>query len=589
MRLRERLFPIDGHFFTIFLLALAAIAPAVLMWHWVSTNWVPVPYWDEWHTPGSQFESWYRGTLTLTEMFSQHNETRNFFPRLLYFALQYFGGWDVRKEMRVVFILVCLLCLLLLHLLRRTPGATPLSTLTGWIAMTFVCFAPVQIENFLYGIELETLFPGTAVVAAAAINLSRLSFRTKTLLNLLLAFVANYTFANGMLVWLLAWPLSSPNEIMSRRQRILWSTPYAVAGAISIGCYFIGYHRPSYHPPLASITARFLELAHYFVLWEGNYFSSPLVGPFLLGFTALSFLLGGALFAGYAIYRRGDWRTFYPWLLLGAYACASGTITAVGRLGFGVEQALSDRYAAFTAFFYVAFIGLCFAIYCTRVRPASAATRTLFLAGAGLLSGLTTLCWGLSLDKHRELLTAHHESRARCLRTLEWMEPIPDNPDLALIFPYVDELRERARLLEEHGVLRLPFVHGPLAAAVQEPPPPSDGAHGRIESCDFDAQGALQVKGWAWLPERNRRADCVVIGCENPAGVFKPLSVVETGVARSDLPAQMHNPHFYRAGFGRAVETTNILPGKAAIKGWAIDLRAQKAWPLASSCPIPAR
>jgi len=582
MRLRERLFPIPWTSVTIVFLALVAIAPAVLMWHWVSANWVPVPFWDQWHSPGSQFESWCRGTLTLTEMFSQHNETRNFFPRLLYFTLEHFGGWDVRKEMRVIFFMVCGYCLLLLHLLRRTPGATPVSTLIGWMAMTFLCFAPVQIENFLYGIELENFFPGTAVLAVAASNLSRLSFRGKALLNLTLAFVANYTFANGMLLWVLAWPLPSPNEPMSRGRRILWSALYAVAGVISTACYFIGYHRPAYHPPLASLVARFPELLHYFVLWEGNYLSSDLIRPFFIGVVALGLFTGGVLFAGGAIYRRRDWRTFYPWLLLGAYACGSGVITAVGRLGFGLEQALADRYAAFTLSFYVALVGLYFAIYSARARLASSAPRTLFLTQAAWLSGLAFLCWGLSFAKNAALIPVHHEARLHCLRVLEWMEPIPDNPDLALVFPFADALKRRARFLEECGILRLRFVHDPLASAVRKSPPPSDGAHGRIETRDLDAQGALEVKGWAFLPEGNRRADCVVIGCEDAAGVFKPMSVLETGVPRPDLRDQTHNPRFYRAGFGRTINIANILPGKVAIKGWAIDLRARKAWPLAS-------
>ncbi len=52
MRFRERLFPFSWNAVTIFLLAMVAIAPAGLMWHWVSTSWVPLPFWDEWHTPG---------------------------------------------------------------------------------------------------------------------------------------------------------------------------------------------------------------------------------------------------------------------------------------------------------------------------------------------------------------------------------------------------------------------------------------------------------------------------------------------------------------------------------------------------------
>jgi hypothetical protein len=585
MSLGDRLRKFDSRQLPVVVLAIVAILPALLMWHLVSSDWVSIPLWDEWHTPGSQFASWCRGTLTLTEMFSQSNESRKFFPRLVYFTLAHFGGWDVRKEMRVVFILVCLLCLLLLVLLRRTRGASSISTLVGWSFMTFLCFAPVQVENFLCGIQLETLFPGFALLAAAAANLSRLSFRAKTLINLSLAFVANYTFANGMLLWVLAWPLPAPNETTPRRQRFIWTALYLTAGAISIGCYFIGYHRPSYHPAFASVTARFVDLVHYFVLWVGTYFSSDLARPFLLGIVALSLFLGAVIYTGFSIYRRRDWRTFYPWLLAGGYACVSGAVTAMGRLGFGLGQATSTRYAAFALYFYVALIGLYFAIYCAGVRPASAATRTLFLTNAGWLSGLTILCWGMSLDKNLAALAEHHESRVRLQRALEWMEPIPDNPDLALIFPYVNALKEWARVLEENRILRLPFIHDPLASKVLKSPFASDGAHGRLEKSKFDSEGMIQVKGWAWLPERNRRADCVVIGCEDHAGVFKPLSVLETGVARPDLRAQMHNPRLYGAGFAHAVDPANILPGTVVIKGWAIDLRAQKAWPLALPTP----
>jgi len=563
-------------------LLIVAVLPALVMWHWVSTNWVPLPFWDEWHTPGSQFESWFRGTLTLKEMFSQHNESRNFFPRLLYFALERFGGWDVRKEIRVVFFGVCALCLLLLHLLRRTPGATPVSILVGWTLMTFLCFAPVQVENFLYGIEIETFFPGFALLAVAAINLSAFSFRWKALANLALAFVATYTFANGMLVWALAWPLPAPNEPVPPRRRLGWMLLYALVGAISVGAYFIDYHRPSYHPEFASISARFLDLAHYIVLWSGNYFSTGFASAFLLGIIALTLFFSGAGFAIWAIWQRGDWRTFYPWLLLGVFACATVGLTALGRLGFGVEQALDNRYLAFSRFLYIALFGLFFALYCARVRTASAVRRTLFLTNASWVLGLLALCWAASYRKNLAVVAEHHQTRARLLRALEWMEPIPDNPDLLLILPFVEMLRNRARFLAEKGVLRLPFVHDPLASAVKQSPGPADSSHGRIELAELTADGHLGVRGWAWLPERNRPADCVVIGAEERSGDFKPITVLGTGIARPDLRDQRRDPHFYRAGFAQTISTTNLPQGKASIKGWAIDLRAQKAWPLES-------
>ena len=78
---------------------------------------------------------------------------------------------------------------------------------------------------------------------------------------------------------------------------------------------------------------------------------------------------------------------------------------------------------------------------------------------------------------------------------MEWIEPIPDNPDLALILPFVEPLRNRARYLKEKRVLRLPFVHDPLASAVKQSPPPADGSHGEIELAELEGE---------WFPQPPR-------------------------------------------------------------------------------------
>lgn len=570
-------------------LAVLALLPAIQMWHWVSSKWVPLPYWDEWFTPASQFESWYRGTLTWTEMFSQHNESRNFFPRLLYFSLQHFGGWDVRKEMRVVFLGVCALCLLLLSLLRRTPGSTPVSVLIGWSVMTFVCFAPVEVQNFLYGIEIETFFPGFALLVVAAINLSRLNFQTKALLNLTLAFVATYTFANGMLLWVLAWPLPSPNERLRWQGRARWLALYIFAGVLSVGAYFIDYQRPRNHPPFASVGARLVDLIHYVILWTGNYFAGELAGPFCLGIIVLGLFIGAVSYSLWTVWQRRDWQTFYPWLLLAAFACATVGITALGRVGFGVRQALDNRYVAFSRFFYIALFGLYYAIYCARVRTASPVIRTFFLTNVGWLLGLLMVFWGMSCAPNRALLATHHRTRIHLLHTLEWIEAIPDNPEHVLIFPFADDLRKRARFLDEHRVFRRSFAHGPLVSLVRQSPPSGDGKHGRIEAAEMMEDGQLHLRGWAWLPKRHKRADFVIIGAEDGAGNFKPFTLVETGAVRPDLRDAMKEPGADRAGFDYDVSPANIPFGAVSIKGWAIDLRAREAWSLDSSVTVTAR
>ena len=72
--------------------------------------------------------------------------------------------------------------------------------------MTFLCFAPVQVvKSFVRDRDIELLSR-----LRAARGRGDQIFRARSSLedadNLALAFVATYTFANGMLLWGLAWP-----------------------------------------------------------------------------------------------------------------------------------------------------------------------------------------------------------------------------------------------------------------------------------------------------------------------------------------------------------------------------------------------
>lgn len=553
-----------------------AVLPAFWMWHVVASHWVRLPFWDEWHTPGQMLEAWAGGHLSFTELFSQHNESRKFFPRLLYLLIAALGGWDPRHEMRLLFASVCALALLLRHLLRQTPGATPLAVALTWPLLTLLCFAPVQAPNFLWGIQLEPFFPGIALLAAAAINLSALSFRAKTLANLTLALVATYTFANGMLLWLLAWPLPSPNEKTSLGGRRLWSALFAGAGMLAVGGYFVGYRRPGYHPSLAFHIGQLGELAHYFVLWIGRYFASDFFPPFALGLGALAIFLALTAFALWEGKRTGNWRTFYPWLCAGAYACGSGAITALGRVGFGVEQALEVRYTVFTLFFYLSVVGLAWAIYQARFRISRPAVRASAQTNAVWFAAILLLLWSLTFAPNLAAVTTGKQYRRHLLRALEWIEPIPHNPDLALIFPDVAVLRDRARRLAGHRILRLPFVRGTLAAQVQQAPDSAASMHGEIQSCVSDGQGHFQVRGWAWLPEKAHRADCVVVGWLDLSGHFQPANVFETGGGVRGRPQEARFSGWLAAP-----------PGSPQLAGWAVDLHAEKAWPLGHALPVP--
>ena len=559
-------------------LLLLGCLPAVLVWIAIAGNRIPLPHWDEWFTPGRILYEWCNGTFGLDDLFVQHNESRKVFPNLLYLLLAQAHGWDVRDAMTLVFTEVCALSVLLLLLLRTSGRGLAVPVVATWVVMTFLCFSPAQFENFLWGIQLETFFPGVAVAAAALVNLSALSLRVRTFCNLLLALVATYTYANGMLLWVLALPL--PDRQASRRATISCYAAYLLAGFAAVAAYFHGYERPEDLPAFALAGRHPGDLAHYVILWIGAYFRSDGVSAFAAGTCAVA--LGTVTFsaAALAVVRSRDWRPFYPWFLLGAYAAASCGLIAVGRLPLGVEHAMDARYTAFSLFYYLSVAGCCLALYATAVRNPVPA-RDFFLKGAGrALAGVALMGWIACYQEGVRKLELRRAERIALTYTLEWIDVIPDNADIRAIFPMPQWLYDSIPVLRNCGVLRLPFAGEPLASAVAKPPGETDGSHGGIDECRFDAQGNLAISGWAWLPGQNRPADRVIVGCEDATGAFRPISVLGTGESRPDLRDHFQRPNMIRAGFARTMNAANLPPGPLTVTAWAIDLRKQRAHPL---------
>jgi hypothetical protein len=74
------------------------------------------------------------------------------------------------------------------------------------------------------------------------------------------------------------------------------------------------------------------------------------------GFLALCFF---ALWAVRALQsERTPYRNLAPWGVLALYVGASAVITAAGRVGFGMEHALTSRYTTITNLFWIAIAGL---------------------------------------------------------------------------------------------------------------------------------------------------------------------------------------------------------------------------------------
>jgi hypothetical protein len=543
--------------------------PILVALYVVWNHTVAFPFWDEWNTPGAQLASWYRGTLTFAQLCSQHNESRKLVPRLIYLPLFTIAGWDVRLIVPLVLGVVGLISAGLYQLSRRTIRSGVAACL-AFTAMNFLLFSPREYQNFTNGIQWETFFPGLALVLALLVNLSPRSLPWKTFWNGLLALLSTYTFANGMLLWLLAFP-SATGPRKSARSQLFSRLAYLIAGAVSIACYFISYRHPLLSPPAASLTSDGTGLVRFFLIWVGSLFR--VANPALAGgFVTASFLILASISIR-LVAKKHQWRPHYPWLVLGTYTLISGAITAVARLGFGFGIATDNRYTVFTVMLYVAVIGLAFTVYET-LRHDTSIRRGAVLLGAAAAVALLAL-GASSFNAEWRFLKKSAAYRRHLLEIFRWADAIPQNPELTWLTPYPDT-PQVIHLLAEHDILRPRPVSKTLAKAVNTLPTSGGGAAGVVEQAKPDGNGRLLVKGWARVPDENRPADCVVIGWETAEG-WQARWVVETGETATGF---MEGAGFSRPLFG------SVPGGGAILRAWAIDLKRDQAYALAGGISV---
>jgi hypothetical protein len=555
-------------------LMLIALVPFTLAVVGTLRHWVALPYWDEWFSPGTLLLSYAKGTLSFSDFFYQHNESRKAFPYLLYITLAKIHGWDVRDGMVISLLEAAAICGLLFRLFIRTKGATAITALVALTVTSFLVFSPVQYDNFLSGLLFELFIPGLATILIVVVNLSPLQFGIKTTINAVIALVATYTFANGMLLWILGVPLPGAQEYISKRTRLLWYLVFALVGAAAISAYFVDYKPPPSHPPFHFGV---LQLAHYMILWVGGYFNSAAASPFAIGIIVLSLWIGASANAVMLISCGAEWRHFYPWFLIGIYALSSGFITAIGRVGFGVEQALSSRYAIFSLFIYLGLLGTTFALYCDE-QGAGAGRRRWILGATIAVIALAIPTWASCFRAGQKSLIRAAQQNSRLLCALKWMDVFPTNPDLKLILPYLNVLRTRAHVLADAGLLHFHFVSPRFLNQLKEPGSSTDLSHGRLEAANV-RENSLITSGWTWSSRKG--SDCVLIGLRKPTGQLELLSVVRPVIARPDVERQYGTDKMKALGFWSKVSVPVLAEG--VIEAWAVDPTAEIALPLAGA------
>jgi len=542
------------------LLVALACVPAVFMFVLMVRYWVNVPFWDQWHF-GYALEKSYLHTFTAGTLFEQANESRPFFPYLLFLVLARLTRWDVRAEMLGIFGLACGVSWMILKLLERTKSGSPAARLFALFFANIVLFLPVSY-NWLWGIMFLVYVPPLALVIALWANLSEMRARNKILVAAACAVVATFSFSNGLLVWLLAVPLPWLfDKADAKRNR--WYLAYGLAFVATVAFYFHGYARPMQHPELANPLTRPLFALDFVLTWFGYPLTVHTVIP--------AAAMGGALLAIFvclSIYalsigrHTGTPRAAYPWIAVGMYAVISGCMVFLGRSGSGMEFAISERYITTSAYLATADILLAFVVYqhCFQSRLSRPA-RTAVAATAALF-GLGLLIPSDGYASVRDNMRALQQRNERIQTALTFINVIPDNPELAMAYPSVPVLRRQMGVFERYNALSFPVFQDALGGQFVQALPVA----GSLETCSLSGPDSLHVTGM-----RPRLDDYVVFAYSAPNGAVVPFSAIRTGG---------------KADFDRTLSVENVTAGHVHISAWAVTADGRNPRRLASACEI---
>jgi hypothetical protein len=301
-----------------------------------------VIFWDEWEMiPLLVKQS--AGTLTFSDLFAQHNEHRILFPRVAMLTLGGLTRYNTVAEMFFSWSLICMTALLIFHAYqKRFPSSARARFLLTFLPVSILLFSFRQYESILWGFTNQIYLMTFGVVATFVLLDRSKKADSWFIFSVLSAVVASFSF----LVGLAAWPVGLVQLSVSRRKGDPRMALWCLAGALITMSYFYGFVLALDHAHAVG----FVDASVYFLILIG----SPLsYGPLPFGaFAAASFgivsLLISSLFVAEARRRRilGENRVWLSFIL---FACMFSGITALGRSGLELAQALSSRYTPITS------------------------------------------------------------------------------------------------------------------------------------------------------------------------------------------------------------------------------------------------
>jgi hypothetical protein len=540
------------------LATLLAIVPVFALLWFIHNFGVNVLYYDDWELVPLLQKSM-SGTLTLADLFAQHNEHRMPFPFVIMLLVARMTRFNTIAQMYVSWGLLCITAYVMFLSVRKF--LSPLSR-SGVMLVLFPIFALLfsfrQFESILWAFTSQIyLMLLTVVLSFYLLSISQ-GLDRRFWFSCVSATVASYSYFNGILAWPAGLVLIF-REGRSRRRVCCWLT----LAALNYAAFFYGWIKPSYHPPWTfALIHPISGLVYFFTLigavLEGYNVSSA------FGFGILISIIG--LLVIVFSYKARILKQNRLWLSLILFALLSSLAEMIGRSGFGAWQALSSRYTPITV---LGLIGLYL-----MASPALKIDRKVkrHLLRSFVAFGLITLMLvGLVIPYSEGWQLGQQWALARHRGAYELITlDLQSGQELATyLYPWPDVMKKRAAFLQQNGlgVFADQIDTSKLALVNSQTPHSLDTINGVIVSQHKSAivinatrDSTITLTGWAVDALSNSSAFTVFITVDGKTDI--PTMY---GLPRPDVSMAYSNPSFRLSGFQAFFSSSAFGPGSHVV------------------------
>lgn len=436
---------------------------------------VDIPSGDEWALV-PYIKKLYDGTLTLADVFAQHNEHRIFWAKIIMLLNAFYFGWNMYLELAVNVIFAIGSSVVIYSEIEKLP-------LTGakrgllYFMSAFLIFSITQQHNFLWGFQMQIFMSVFFCLASIKLIASG-----RVYLALIPALFATYSFANGMLIWpagiILLW-LKDKKPVNT--SIIIW----LMSGMAGILLYFWNYNYGTWQASVLDRVIFFVTHPHVPVILFATYLGAPLAN--YRQSIALGMGLWGIMLQAWCLVRLAKaGRVNIFWLGVDVYVLLTAAVTVYGR-SQTISTAMALRYISISMLFWIV-TGCLLAVTLERERKLP--LKYYVIAALLVIS--------VSASEHA-LIRARQSSERQGILKEHLLEGRYDDRVFHESMFECKHDYELIKTLREHGIRNFtnaPDVKFSDFRRTEYAGSESKGLSAELERIEYPHEGFMIIKGW---------------------------------------------------------------------------------------------